>query len=244
MRNRLWSGSWCSVWRACYGGYDGERPSRRVFSKSRRTISATSERPTKSPPPRVRSFMRFSMQTQTGKPCRTVSRTQPRRARHQDRLQFKPRLLLMLSSHVVSCGSPICLISLSTASVAMKRLFGVKPGRFCLRSTIWTAVSRKRECHVSILAVSKHKCSPWPSSADPMNPGPAQHCAGNDCLSVNPQSALSHPPNQSLSMPPDAAGTSANAGAGGSCRTRGRRSPIACPQLNGCTFDHLVPRKR
>jgi hypothetical protein len=35
-------------------------------------------------PARVRSFMRFSMQTPIGKPRRTVSRTQPRRARLQD----------------------------------------------------------------------------------------------------------------------------------------------------------------
>src|SRR6516162_1763973 len=59
MRNRLWSESWCSDWRACCGGYGGQRPSRRVFSKSRRIISATLEGRTKSRLPRVRSFMRF-----------------------------------------------------------------------------------------------------------------------------------------------------------------------------------------
>jgi hypothetical protein len=36
-------GSWCSDWRACCGGYGGQRPSRGVFSKSRRTISVTLE---------------------------------------------------------------------------------------------------------------------------------------------------------------------------------------------------------
>jgi len=51
----------------------------------------------------------------------------------------------MLSSRVVSCGSAICLIMLSTASVAMKLLFGVKPGRFCLLSTIWIAASHRRD---------------------------------------------------------------------------------------------------
>ena|SRR5215469_3995326 len=51
----------------------------------------------------------------------------------------------MLSSHVVSCGSAICPITPSTASVAMKPLFGVKPGRFYLRSTIWIAASHRRE---------------------------------------------------------------------------------------------------
>ena len=62
----------------------------------------------------------------------------------------QPRLLLMLSSHVVSCSSAICPIMPSTASVAMKPLFGVKPGRFCLRSTIWIAASRMRECDVRL----------------------------------------------------------------------------------------------
>ena len=62
----------------------------------------------------------------------------------------------MLSSHVVSCGSAICPIMRSTASVAMKLPFGVKPGRFYLRSTIWIAASHRRECGVSVLAVNKH----------------------------------------------------------------------------------------
>jgi hypothetical protein len=65
----------------------------------------TLEGRTKSRLPRVRSFMRFSTQTRIGKPHRTVSRTQPRRARLQDWLQPKARLVLMLSSHVVSYGS-------------------------------------------------------------------------------------------------------------------------------------------
>jgi hypothetical protein len=55
-----------------------------------------------------------------------------------------------LSSHVVSCGSAICPIMPSTASVAMKPLFGVKPGRFYLRSTIWIAASHRRECDVCV----------------------------------------------------------------------------------------------
>ena len=150
MRNRLWSGSWCSGWRACCGGYDGQRSSRRVFSKSRRIISATLEGRTKSRLPRVRSFMHFSTATLIGKPHRTVSRTQPRRVRLRDWLQPKARLLLMLSSHVVSYGSAICPIMPSTASVAMKPLFGVKLGRFYLRSTIWIASSHMRECDVRI----------------------------------------------------------------------------------------------
>jgi hypothetical protein len=54
----------------------------------------------------------------------------------------------MLSSHVASCGSPICLIMLSTASVAMKLFFGAKPGKFCLRSTIWIDANHRRECAV------------------------------------------------------------------------------------------------
>ena len=68
----------------------------------------------------------------------------------QDWLQPKVRLLLMLSSPVVSCGSAICPIMPSTASVAMKPLFGVKPVRFCLRSTIWIAANRMRECDVGL----------------------------------------------------------------------------------------------
>ena len=105
---------------------------------------------TKSRLPRVRSFMCFSTQTRIGKPHRTVSRTPPRRARLRDWLQPKARWLLMLSSRGVSCGSAICPIMLSTASVAMKPLFGVKPGRFYLRSTIWIATSRMRECDIRI----------------------------------------------------------------------------------------------
>ena len=42
----------------------------------------------------------------------------------------------MLSSHVVSCGSAICPITPSTASVAMKLPFGAKLGRFlCARQS-------------------------------------------------------------------------------------------------------------
>ena len=62
----------------------------------------------------------------------------------------------MTSSHFVTCGFAICLIMLSTASVATKLLFGVKPGRFCLRSTIWTAVNHRRECGVFALAVNEY----------------------------------------------------------------------------------------
>jgi hypothetical protein len=39
---------------------------------------------------------------------------------------------------------------LSTASVAMKPLFGVKRGEFYLRSTIWIAASHMRECGVRL----------------------------------------------------------------------------------------------
>jgi hypothetical protein len=63
----------------------------------------------------------------------------------------------MLSSHVVSCGSAICPIMPSTASVAMKPLFGVKLGRFCLRSIIWIAASHRRECGVFCLRVNRHR---------------------------------------------------------------------------------------
>jgi hypothetical protein len=59
----------------------------------------------------------------------------------------------MLSSHVVSCGSAICPIILSTASVAMKLPFGVKPRSFFLASTIWIAASHRKECGVSVLAI-------------------------------------------------------------------------------------------
>jgi hypothetical protein len=62
----------------------------------------------------------------------------------------------MLSSHVVSCGSAIWPIMGSTASVATKLLFGAKPGRFCLRSTIWIAASHWRESVASVLGVNKH----------------------------------------------------------------------------------------
>ena len=150
MRNRLWSASWCSAWRVCCGGCGEQRPSRRVFSKSRQTNTLTLEGRTKSRLPRMRSFMHFSTQAPIGKPHRTVSRTPPRRARLRDWLQPKARWLLMLSSRGVSCGSAICPIMLSTASVAMKPLFGVKPGRFYLRSTIWIATSRMRECDIRI----------------------------------------------------------------------------------------------
>jgi hypothetical protein len=71
------------------------------------------------------------------------------------------RLLLMLSSHVVSCSFAICRIVPSTASVAMKPLFGVKPGRFYLRSTIWIAASHRRECDVRI-GGEKEGSSPRP----------------------------------------------------------------------------------
>src|SRR6516225_2479017 len=94
--------------------------------------------------------MRFSMQTRIGKPHRTVSQTQPRRAQLQAWLQPKARLLLVLSSHVVSCGSAICPIMPSTASVAMKPLFGVKLDRLYLRSTIWIAANHRRECDTRI----------------------------------------------------------------------------------------------
>jgi hypothetical protein len=39
---------------------------------------------------------------------------------------------------------------LSTASVAMRPLFGVKLGRFYLRSTFWIAASHMRECGVRL----------------------------------------------------------------------------------------------
>jgi hypothetical protein len=48
------------------------------------------------------------------------------------------------------CGSVICPIMPSTASAAMKPLFGVKLGAFWLRSTIWIAASRMRECGVRL----------------------------------------------------------------------------------------------
>jgi hypothetical protein len=53
-------------------------------------------------------------------------------------------------------GSAICPTMPSTASVAMKLSFGAKPGRFCLRSTIWIAASHRRECGVSVLAVNNN----------------------------------------------------------------------------------------
>src|SRR6516162_213923 len=143
MRNRLWSESWCSDWPVCCGGYDEQPPSRPVFSKSKRTISVTSERRTKSRLARVRSFMRFSMQIPFGD-------------RLQDCIRLKAKLLPMSSLHVVSCGSAICPIMPFTASVAMKLSFGPKPGRFCLRSTIWIAANRRREGGVSVLVVDNH----------------------------------------------------------------------------------------
>src|SRR6516164_8558630 len=62
----------------------------------------------------------------------------------------------MLSSHVVFFGSAICPIMPSTVSVATKLSFGAKPGRFCLRSTIWIAANRRREGGVSVLVVNNH----------------------------------------------------------------------------------------
>jgi hypothetical protein len=62
----------------------------------------------------------------------------------------------MLSSHVVSCGSAICPIMASTASVAMKPRFGVKPGRFYLRSTIWIAANHMRECGEAVCSDLKN----------------------------------------------------------------------------------------
>src|SRR5215472_17059972 len=44
----------------------------------------------------------------------------------------------------------------STASVAMKLFFGAKPGKFCLRSTIWIDANHRRECGVSVLPADKH----------------------------------------------------------------------------------------
>jgi hypothetical protein len=61
-----------------------------------------------------------------------------------------------LSSHVVSCGSAICPIVPSTASVAMKLFFGAKPGRFFMRSTIWIAANHRRECGVFVVAANKY----------------------------------------------------------------------------------------
>jgi len=66
--------------------------------------------------------MRFSKQTRIGEPRHTVSRTLSRRARLQDWLQPKVRLLPVWSSHVVSCGFAISPIMPSTASAAMKPL--------------------------------------------------------------------------------------------------------------------------
>src|SRR5215471_220621 len=63
------------------------------------------------------------------------------------------------------CGSVICLIMPSTASVAMKLSFGVKPGRFCWRSTIWIAASHRRECGVAVLAVNKPRRDLRPKGA-------------------------------------------------------------------------------
>jgi hypothetical protein len=54
----------------------------------------------------------------------------------------------------------------STASVAMKRLFGVKLGRFYLHSTIWIDANHRRECGVSVLAVDKHSQASGAKSAE------------------------------------------------------------------------------
>src|SRR6516164_8279217 len=65
-------------------------------------------------------------------------------------------MFLMLSSHVASCGSVICLLMFSTASVVMKLFFGAKPGKFCLRSTIWIDANHRRECGISVLPAEMH----------------------------------------------------------------------------------------
>ena len=73
---------------------------------------------------------------------------------HADHLgDFRKTHEMILSSHVVSCDSA-CPIMPSTASVAMKPLFGVKLGRFCVRSTIWIAASHRRDFGASALAVT------------------------------------------------------------------------------------------
>ena len=56
MHNRLSSGSSYLDWPVYCGDYDGQRPSRLVYSKSRRTILATSERRTKSRRPPAALF--------------------------------------------------------------------------------------------------------------------------------------------------------------------------------------------
>jgi len=90
-----------------------------------------------------------------GKPRRTVSRTHSRRTTPPYQLQPKIRMPPILSSHVVSCGSAICPIVPSAASVAMKLCFGAKPGRFFMRSTIWITANHKRECGVFVVAANK-----------------------------------------------------------------------------------------
>jgi hypothetical protein len=129
-------------------------PSRLACLRSRRTTSVILEGRTKSALPRVRSVIHFSMQTRIGKPRRTVSRTQPRPSRLQDWLQPKARLLRMLSSHVVSCGSAICPIMSSTASTAMKQPFGAKLAKSSMRWMRWIAANHRSENIVSIFIVS------------------------------------------------------------------------------------------
>jgi hypothetical protein len=66
----------------------------------------------------------------------------------------------------------------------MKLFFGAKPGRFCLRSTIWIAASHRRESDASVLAVNKYRQASGAKSVE----GSRAFCALGQ-RSTNAQSA-------------------------------------------------------
>src|SRR6516225_4522300 len=64
----------------------------------------------------------------------------------------------MLSSHIVSCGSAICPIMPSTASVAMKPFFGVKLGRLYLRSQFGSLQTTGQDATFLLAVSSSPRC--------------------------------------------------------------------------------------
>jgi hypothetical protein len=141
MRNRLWSGSWCSDWRACCGGRGGQRPSRQVFSKSRRD-HLSEFRKSHRMSPASREIVYALCNANSGRQAASYG------VANTTEMSPASRLASQVEPDVELARCFLRPIMPSIASVAMKPLFGVKSGRFYLRSTIWIAASRMRECDV------------------------------------------------------------------------------------------------
>src|SRR5271170_7809100 len=73
---------------------------------------------------------------------------------------------LPLSSCVAFCVSPACPTTRSTASANMKRLFGAKCARSCLRLMPWIAANHRTEGAVSVSAAGKDCRSTVPSNVN------------------------------------------------------------------------------